>query len=148
MTRKIDAERLRAAAERVYGAAFTDQSQPRRCFVATDAIEELGDVLYYGEREEGSEQEERSGAVLKDGPEQAARYKQQMDLLVLAARIVGDADLEWLQKTVERAHSVVPVLDPTAYRNGLEELKTQERFLKAARPLWEEVRKMREEASL
>lgn len=41
-------DRLRDAAERVYGAAFTDQSQPRRCFVATDAIEELGAVLYYG----------------------------------------------------------------------------------------------------
>ena len=59
-------------------------------------------------------------------------YELQMDLLATAAKIVMHLDLDWLAETVVRAHTVTPILDPTAYRDGMGNLRDQERLIRAA----------------
>lgn len=46
-------------------------------------------------------------------------FKTEADRLVLVARLVSEIDLNFLLSEVNRAHTLGPIFDPTAYRDAL-----------------------------
>jgi len=55
-------------------------------------------------------------------------FKMTWDLILTVCRtaqLVSIEDVETLLETANRAHSIMPILDPTAYRNGMGNLKEQ-----------------------
>lgn len=59
---------------------------------------------------------------------QNSRYIAVMSGFVTLARVLADSkdDLEWVLTTIQHAHTLGPVLDPTAYREGMQDLKDVE----------------------
>lgn len=47
-------------------------------------------------------------------------FKAEADKMLLAARFLADLDLDSITETAERAHSLGPIVDPTAYRDALQ----------------------------
>jgi hypothetical protein len=46
-------------------------------------------------------------------------FKSQCDKMLLAVKLLADLELAAIVDTVERAHSLGPFVDPTAYRDAL-----------------------------
>jgi hypothetical protein len=74
----------------------------------------------------------RPTAVYGEDATPEDRYEAEMNVLASMARMVLILDLDWMLETVQRAHAVSPILDPTAYREGLGNLRDQEKILRAA----------------
>jgi hypothetical protein len=67
------------------------------------------------------------------------RYIAAANVFLTMARVLADSkdDLEWVLTTIHHAHTLGPVLDPTAYRDGMQNLQDQEELF---RPLFEAAR--------
>ena len=61
-----------------------------------------------------------------------AEYTAKADFLILLATVLADAasQAEDCLSTIGHAHSVGPVVDPTAYRNGMRNLREQEELFR------------------
>lgn len=46
--------------------------------------------------------------------------KTEADKMLLAMRFLADVEIGKISETVERAHTIAPFLDPTAYRDALQ----------------------------
>lgn len=60
------------------------------------------------------------------------RYVAAAQAFITMARVLADAkdDLEWVLATIRQAHALAPVLDPTAYRDGVQNLRDQEELFR------------------
>ena len=79
-----------------------------------------------------AEHEKRPTVVYGEDATPEDRYEAEMNVLVSMARMILILDLDWMLATVERAHTTMPILDPTAYRDGMGNLRDQEKILRAA----------------
>ncbi|MDV2503048.1 MAG: hypothetical protein RX318_03765 [bacterium] len=59
-------------------------------------------------------------------------YLNTQRILFLMAHGIADAPLQAFINSIERAHAVGPILDPTMYREGLVTLRDVERLAQAA----------------
>lgn len=69
--------------------------------------------------------------------------KEQMNRLVLLVQLLGDIPVQELLENLNHAHSVMPIVDPTAYRDGMGNLSWQEKILAKAlllQQVWEAVK--------
>lgn len=64
-----------------------------------------------------------------------SEYSEQFELIKTAALILQSVDLAKVQATISNAHSVGPIVDPTAYRSGMDNLRQQQEAVDAAAPL-------------
>ena len=63
---------------------------------------------------------------------QNPRYIAAANCFATLARVLADSkdDLEWVLATIQHAHALGPVLDPTAYRDGMQNLQDQEELFR------------------
>ena len=59
-------------------------------------------------------------------------FRAEWQKLGTICQALGAVDLEKLRRTVEQAETVMPILDPSAYRAGSNNLANQRRVLEAA----------------
>lgn len=83
--------------------------------------------------------------MYQDDPRAAAKYQVQMNAVVSICRAVRKLDVDWMLATIERAHAVSPIVEPTAYRDGVENLRDQERILRHVKALKDEMDAMERE---
>lgn len=69
-------------------------------------------------------------------------YVAEMSQLVMICRLVLRIDFAGLENTISKAHTVGPILDPTAYRDGMRNLKDQEQIVRAAKRFREDIEKV------
>lgn len=67
--------------------------------------------------------------------EQREKYEQGMSALATLCQFLELIDLEWCAATISHAHAVGPILMPTEYRDGLQNLRDQAKLIEAAREL-------------
>lgn len=75
------------------------------------------------------------------------RYKTALSQLAFAAVLIEEIDLEYAMKVINQSHSLGPILDPTKYIKGMQNLQDAERlvsagmqFQKAVEPLLSEAK--------
>lgn len=61
-------------------------------------------------------------------------YKAEFDKIGLIARVASEIDVDRIQDVISRAHSIGPILDPTAYMRGMQNLEDQQELLTAFAP--------------
>lgn len=69
------------------------------------------------------------------GDAEQRKYEEHMNGLVVCCQILEQIDLEWCAATITHTHAVGPILMPTEYRDGLADLRDQEKLICAAREL-------------
>lgn len=76
----------------------------------------------------------------------AARdYVAKMDRLCLLAGLLKDEPIVEMLNHIEHLHAVAPILDPTAYRDGMKNLDDQRDLLEALRQVQRVVHKAAKE---
>lgn len=70
-----------------------------------------------------------------------AQYVAAANTFLTMARVLADSkdDLEWVLETIAKAHALMPVLDPTAYRSQQQNLTDQAELF---RPLLDAARQL------
>jgi hypothetical protein len=61
-------------------------------------------------------------------------YKAEFDRIGLIARVASDIDVDRIQDVISTAHTVMPIMDPTAYMRGMGNLEDQQELLSAFAP--------------
>jgi len=59
-------------------------------------------------------------------------YTMHMGLLCSQARIISQLPLEEMLRIIDKADAVGPVIDPTAYRSGMDGLREQRKLVEAS----------------
>lgn len=67
-------------------------------------------------------------------------YKSDMDKAVLFCQVLVSIPVEKMANHLAHVHAVAPILDPTAYRNGMENLEQQAAVVRALRAALRELR--------
>lgn len=75
-----------------------------------------------------------------------ATYKATMTRLAMLASTLEDEPIAEMLRDLERVDAVGPVLAPTAYRDGMDNVRSQRELLTALREVQKVVRRQREEA--
>lgn len=73
-----------------------------------------------------------------------AEYREQWAIIAAAARLLESVELEAIAATIERADSLGPILDPTAYRAGMHNLPPQREIVEKATAFRNSYRKQME----
>ena len=68
-------------------------------------------------------------------------YKADMDKAVLFCQVLITLPVEKMANHLEHVHAVAPILDPTAYRNGMDNLEQQAAVVRALGAALRELRR-------